>query len=259
MNWECPQGGLNLFVDRSQLELALMNLIINARDAMPKGGEITVAIEKDKSASARKPMLRICVTDTGSGIPEDVLARVTEPFFTTKEAGKGTGLGLSMVSGFAHQSGGELRIDSTLGKGTTIEMVLPATETAPSQAEQPGQGGLDWLEGKRLMLIDDDDAVRTVLTEQFRDAGGTVEEFASGDAAVAAIKTAKQAYDYILSDFAMPGLDGLQTLLRIAKLAPGARTALMTGNADDARLAKQKNIPILRKPLNVENLAKIFG
>ena len=259
VNWECPPGGLNLFVDRSQLELALMNLIINARDAMPDGGEIMVAIEKDETAPVGKPMLRICVSDTGSGIPEDVLARVTEPFFTTKEAGKGTGLGLSMVSGFAHQSGGEIRIDSTVGKGTTIEMVLPATETAPTEAEQPGQGGLAWLEGKTLMLIDDDDAVRTVLTEQFRDAGGTVEAFASGDAAVAAIGQASRSYDYILSDFAMPGLDGLETLRRLGKLAPDARTALMTGNADDTRLAKQERIPILRKPLSVEGLAKIFG
>ena len=262
VNWDCPEAGLNLFVDRSQLELALLNLIINARDAMPEGGEISVAIQKDQRASAKQPMLRISVSDTGTGIPEDVLARVTEPFFTTKEAGKGTGLGLSMVSGFAHQSGGELLIDSTVGKGTLIEMLLPATEAEPAQAAQGdavGQAGLDWLKGKTVMLIDDDDAVRTVLREQFRDAGGIVEDYPSGDAAVAAIEKTPQAFDFILSDFAMPGLDGLETLRRLGKLTPGARTALMTGNADDARLSKTPGLPVLRKPLNPETLAKAFA
>ena len=263
VKWDCPPEGLNLFVDRSQLELALMNLIINARDAMPDGGEITVSIEKDKRAGSKEPMLRISVSDTGSGIPEDVLARVTEPFFTTKEAGKGTGLGLSMVSGFAHQSGGELRIDSTVGQGTRIEMRLPATESEPSQPAgptgEPEQSGLDWLKGKTVVLIDDDDAVRTVLTEQFRDAGGIVEDYASGDAAVAAIEKSRQDYDYILSDFAMPGLDGLETLRRLGKLSPGARTALMTGNADDARLTKSAGLKVIRKPLSPETLAKAFA
>ena len=259
VNWHCPEAGLNLFIDRGQLELALMNLIINARDAMPEGGEISVAIEKDEGASEKQPMLRISVTDTGSGIPEDVLSRVTEPFFTTKEAGKGTGLGLSMVAGFAHQSGGEMRIDSAVGKGTTIVLLLPATQTAPSRAEAAEPAALDWLKGKSVMLIDDDDAVRTVLTEQFRDAGGIVEDFASGDEAVAAIERSKQAYDYILSDFAMPGLDGVETLRRLGKLSPGARTVLMTGNADDARLAKSPGLFVVRKPLNPEMLAKAFA
>ena len=109
------------------------------------------------------------------------------------------------------------------------------------------------------MLIDDDDAVRTVLSEQFRDAGGIVDDYASGDAAIAALEKATESYDFVLSDFAMPGLDGLATLQRIGELAPGARTALMTGNADDTRLAKEKRVPIIRKPLSVESLAKVFG
>lgn len=259
IDWNCPKGGLNLFVDRGQLELALMNLILNARDAMPEGGAIAVAIEGVRGTSRDPPMIRICVKDTGSGIPEDVLAKVTEPFFTTKAPGKGTGLGLSMVSGFAHQSGGEMRIESIVGEGTSIELILPATEAKPSAERSDGQAALDWLVDKRLMIIDDDDAVRTVLSEQFRDAGAIIENFASGDEAIAAIEKAPRDYDYILSDFAMPGLDGLATLERMGKLAPGARTALMTGNADDARLAKAKRVPIIRKPLSVESLAKAFA
>ena len=259
VRWNCPEKGLNLFVDRGQLELALMNLIINARDALPEGGGIAVAIDGVQNAPEESPMIRISVSDTGTGIPEDVLAKVTEPFFTTKAPGKGTGLGLSMVSGFAHQSGGEMRIHSKVGKGTTIELILPATAATPAPSHSDGQAALDWLVDKRLMIIDDDDAVRTVLSEQFRDAGAIIENFSSGDEAIAAIEKAPRDYDYILSDFAMPGLDGLATLERMGTLAPGARTALMTGNADDARLAKAKRVPIIRKPLSIESLAKAFA
>lgn len=259
VHWDCKAEGLNLFVDRSQLELALMNLIINARDSMPDGGEIHVEIEASKDALEGRPMLRLRVQDTGSGIPEDLIARVTEPFFTTKETGKGTGLGLSMVSGFAHQSGGEIRIASAIDKGTTIELFLPATEVSPTTEADDKVSTLDWLADKRLMLIDDDDVVRTVLSEQFRDAGGIVEDYASGAEAIAAIERTRDKYDFVLSDFAMPGLDGLQTLERIGVLAPEARAALMTGNADDTRLARERRVPIIRKPLSVEGLAKVFG
>lgn len=259
VKWNCRAEGLNLYVDRSQLELALMNLIINARDAMPDGGEIKVEIESTKDVSEGRPMLRLRVADSGSGIPEDLIARVTEPFFTTKETGKGTGLGLSMVSGFAHQSGGEMRIDSAVDRGTTIELFLPATEAEATNGNAGESSNLDWLADKRLVLIDDDDAVRTVLSEQFRDAGGIVDDFASGDEAIAAMSQAGESYDFVLSDFAMPGLDGLETLERIGALAPGARAALMTGNADDARLVKETRVPIIRKPLSVESLAKVFG
>ena len=259
VNWDCKAEGLNLYVDRSQLELALMNLIINARDAMPDGGEIKVEIESTKDVTEGRPMIRLRVADSGGGIPEDLIARVTEPVFTTKETGKGTGLGLSMVSGFAHQSGGEMRIDSGVGRGTTIELFLPATEASPNNDSSEASSNLDWLADKRLVLIDDDDAVRTVLSEQFRDAGGIVDDFASGDEAIAAIAKATEAYDFVLSDFAMPGLDGLATLERIGEIAPGVRAAIMTGNADDVRLAEERHVPIIRKPLSVASLAKVFG
>lgn len=259
VSWTCPAEGLNLYVDRGQLELALVNLIINARDAMSDGGEIAVAIEAAEVRGAAQPMLRIRVADTGAGIPDDVLAKVTEPFFTTKAPGKGTGLGLSMVSGFAQQSGGEMRIESTVGEGTTIELLLPSTEARPSSSHSDGQAPLDWLVDKRLMIIDDDEAVRTVLSEQFRDAGAIIDNYASGDDAIAAVERKPQRYDFILSDFAMPGLDGLATLERLSSLSPEARTALMTGNAEDRRLAKEKRIPIIRKPLSIESLAKAFA
>lgn len=258
VDWHCPEAGLNLFVDRGQLELALMNLIINARDAMPDGGAISVSIEKDRRILTNQPMLRIRVSDTGTGIPEDVLARVTEPFFTTKEAGKGTGLGLSMVSGFAAQSGGEMVIDSVVGRGTTIELILPATEAKAAGTASGEAASLEWLKNKRLLLIDDDDAVRTILSEHFRDAGAVVEDFSSGQAAIDALREEPRELDLVLSDFAMPDLDGLETLARIEELAPGLKTALMTGNADDPRLNENTAVTILRKPLTREALAAFF-
>lgn len=259
VNWHCPDGGLNLYVDRSQLELALTNLIINARDAMPTGGEIQVSIEALHERAGDKPKLRIRTVDTGCGIPADKLAKVTEPFFTTKEAGKGTGLGLSMVSGFVHQSGGDLRIDSVEGKGTTIDIILPATEAFPDSGSTKGHDNLAWLGGKHLMLIDDDDAVRAILSEQFRDAGALVDEFSNGKDAINAARNSPNKYEYILSDFAMPGMNGLETLMEIGKDAPSARAVLMTGNTDDLRLGKKLGVPLLRKPLDSMALEQAFN
>ncbi|MGX7894505.1 response regulator [Tsuneonella sp. HG222] len=258
--WDCADAGHNLFVDRGQLELAVMNLIINARDAMPDGGTIHVSISEGKTGDPNKPMLSIIVADTGSGIPDDILAKVIEPFFTTKEVGKGTGLGLSMVSGFAHQSGGEIRINSKVGKGTRIELILPATRSEASEvslALDPDED-LDWIRGKTFVLVDDDDAVRVVLGEQLRDAGGTVRDFASGNAAIAGIERDRDFVDFVLSDFAMPGLDGIKTLQKIGELIPKARRVLMTGNADDPRLTTVKNIPVLRKPLTLQQISEIM-
>jgi signal transduction histidine kinase/AmiR/NasT family two-component response regulator len=259
VSWRCENGGLNLFIDRSQLELALMNLIINARDAMAKGGEITVSITPCEDGGDAAPRLRVRVADSGCGIPDDKLSRVAEPFFTTKETGKGTGLGLSMVSGFVGQSGGDLKIESVVGEGTTIDLILPAT-FARSSAEPTGAAqDLGWLASKSLLLIDDDDAVRSILKEQFLDAGAIVEEFANGAEAIAAAREEPGKFDLVLSDFAMPGMDGLEVLQAIARIAPDARVALMTGNSDDYRIDRNLGVPLLRKPLDLKLLAQAFA
>ena len=259
VKWDCPDLGLNLYVDRGQLELAVMNLIINARDAMPGGGEIRVEFTRDENASVDKPMLRIRIADTGCGIPAAKLAKVTEPFFTTKETGKGTGLGLSMVSGFVDQSGGELRIESHEGEGTTIDLVLPATEDESAQRTGGDDCSLDWLAGKNLLLIDDDDAVREILSEQFRDAGARIDDFASGPAALSAVREQPDKYDFVLCDFAMPDMDGLETLGSIGEIAPSARGVLMSGNIDDLRLENQLDVPLVRKPIDLEALQEAFA
>jgi len=259
VEWQCPERRLNLLVDRSQLELALMNLILNARDAMDGAGRITVAIKSDSRLLDGHPALAISVSDQGSGIPADIIDKVTEPFFTTKDTGKGTGLGLSMVAGFVHQSGGELNIDSKPGKGTTVTLLLPATAARVESGANDHETDLQWLTGRRLMLIDDDDAVRLVLTEQFRDGGGIVEQYHSGKAAIEALRKAPQDYDLVLSDFAMPDLDGLETLREVEKVAPHTQVALMTGYAEDLRAANNEKFPVVRKPINLKSLAEIFA
>ena len=260
VEWRCAGKGLNLHVDRGQLELALVNLIINARDAMPEGGVVKVSIEPARQAARGAVQIRIRVEDEGVGIPDDILAKVTEPFFTTKDSGKGTGLGLSMVAGFAHQSGGTLEIRSTVGKGTMIDLYLPATE-APASRQALGTEAEDrgsWLTGKRLVLIDDDDSVRVVLAEQLRDLGAKVDDFASGRSAIASLKASNARPDLVLSDFAMPKLNGLETLREIEKISPGAKCILMTGYADDERLTEEPGFAIVRKPIDMRKLSSAF-
>ena len=152
-----------------------------------------------------------------------------------------------------------MRVESEVGRGTTVDLILPATEAKATKEPRTGENGFAWLADKHLMLIDDDDDVRTVLSEQFRDAGGIVEDYASGQEAIEAVKREPEKYDFVLSDFAMPQLDGLETLRRINQLAPNARTALMTGNADDARLTKGLPVPVIRKPINLDLVANAFG
>ncbi|HVH49236.1 MAG TPA: response regulator [Sphingomicrobium sp.] len=254
VDWQCPDESLNLFVDRSQLELALMNLILNARDAMPDGGTIKVAINKVDTGLRGQPALRVRVADTGNGIPSDLVDRVTEPFFTTKEVGKGTGLGLSMVAGFVHQSGGEMSIASESGRGTTVDIVLPATEGSADRVSRTEDAEEPSLEGSRLLLIDDDESVRLVLAEQLRDAGAEVEEFPSGSSAVEAMRANPDRFRYIVCDFAMPGLDGLQTLRQLREISDGSRAILMTGHADDKRISRDVEFPVVRKPATIKSI-----
>jgi len=259
VEWTCSESNLNLFVDRGQLELAVMNLIINARDAMPDGGDIRVSIEPVDGEPGAGQAIRVRVSDDGVGIPPGLIAKVTEPFFTTKETGKGTGLGLSMVAGFAHQSGGRLDIDSTPGKGTTIDLILPGTEAPAVPLRGLDSEGSSWFAGKTLMLIDDDESVRIVLAEQLRDLGATVDDFATGPSAIESAKTHPGRYDLILSDFAMPQLNGLETLREVKKIAPRALPVLMTGYADDVRLIENASIPVIRKPIDINRLSSVLS
>jgi signal transduction histidine kinase/ActR/RegA family two-component response regulator len=261
IDWLCASDVPNIYADRSQLELALVNLIINGRDAMPNGGRIEVAIDGLARASQMDELgpdgsyVSIRVTDEGVGIPEALVNRVTEPFFTTKEAGKGTGLGLSMVSGFVQQSGGKLRIESRMGGGTTIELLFPCTdenEEAQEAADVPLTKPIG--QARAVLLVDDDDTVRTVLGEQLRELGFKVDEAADGKSAIDRLQR-NGKYDVLLSDFAMPGMNGIDTIRAALRERPEMRALLLTGYADeDAVSDLRHSVPIIRKPVNINDL-----
>jgi len=260
VDWACAKQVDNLFVDRPQLELALVNLILNARDAMPAGGRINVAIDEREADLGTDQFtgrfIRIRVSDEGQGISDDIIDRITEPFFTTKESGKGTGLGLSMVAGFVQQSGGRLQINSPPGKGTTVEMILPSTrQPAPPEAAKRTLPPLA-KSSKAVLLVDDDDAVRTVLGEQLREMGFAVDEVSDGSSAIERLKC-NGGYDVLLTDFAMPGMNGLDTIKSAVSQRPSIHALLMTGYADEDAVADARGtVPVIRKPIDLEELMR---
>jgi signal transduction histidine kinase/FixJ family two-component response regulator len=264
IDWQCPTTSSNLFVDKSQLELALLNLILNARDAMPDGGTVTVAISEvsgsalDDDAEPDDKYLQIRVTDQGHGIAAADVEKITQPFYTTKEAGKGTGLGLSMVLGFVQQSGGRLLVSSTVGEGTTIEMILPSTPQPAPAAVRPA-GAIGPSSVRKILLVDDDDAVRTVVGEQLRELGFDVTATPDGASAIDAVDGGGE-FDLLLTDFAMPGFNGIQTIQRIATMRPHMRSALMTGYADDSLSAiDRETITVFRKPIDLDELLSFLA
>jgi CheY-like chemotaxis protein len=266
VDWDCAEPCRNIYADKSQLELALVNLIINARDAMPDGGKIHIGLhDYEPGIGDADPELppgsyvRIHVADQGQGIPDELIGRVAEPFFTTKEAGKGTGLGLSMVAGFVQQSGGRMKIDSEAGSGTRIELILPATEERAERTANRLREVTPSAAGKAILLVDDDDSVRTVLGEQLRELGFRVDEAADGKSAIEQLK-GNGSYDVLLTDFAMPGMNGMDTIRTAMREQPKLRTVLMTGYANESSVADARDkVPIIRKPIRLEELLREIG
>ena len=256
-----------VLADVHQLEVALLNLTVNARDAMPEGGRLGIAsrnvhITEAGGQEGGEPCppdlppgdyVVLTVQDTGTGMPAEVLARATEPFFTTKEAGRGTGLGLAMVHGFAVQSGGALRIDSTPGEGTRAEIWLPraaARMAGPDGEEPAGDPGLHG--DATLLVVDDDDQVRPVTSGFLRDLGYTVIEAASAEAAEV-LAHAAGGVDLVITDVVMPGADGPALAARLRADWPGLPILFVTGHADRARLEGEA---VLAKPFSSAELGR---
>ncbi|MBK4733437.1 PAS domain S-box protein [Noviherbaspirillum pedocola] len=252
-------------VDQAQLESAVLNLCVNARDAMPRGGALTMeTAEVAADAAARFPELppgrryiALSVSDTGVGMTTDVQDRAFEPFFSTKPKGAGTGLGLSMVYGFAKQSDGHVTMRSTPGKGTTVSLFLPASCDARAKAplkREPAAAG----RGEHILLVEDDDAVRRHVERSLTSLGYRVESASNADQALELLMLEKR-YDLLLTDLVMPGrLDGVGLARAARQLDPGLRVLYTTGYADRRAELTQGEfaIDVLHKPYGRADLAR---
>jgi nitrogen-specific signal transduction histidine kinase len=225
-----------IHADRTQLELAILNLTINARDAMPDGGTIrvtaTAVVIGSRAELPPGHYVAIAVGDQGHGMDEETLRRAVDPFFTTKAADKGTGLGLSMVHGFAAQSGGMLRIESRPGEGTTAAIILPAA-TTPAQAVDREASGPTTGTG-RLLLVDDEEAVRVATAAMLTEAGYTPLQASSVDQALHILEEEGEV-DAVLTDYLMPGRNGADLVREIRRTRPDMPILLITGYADAAQ------------------------
>jgi CheY-like chemotaxis protein len=256
IEWRLEKGIWTVFADQAQLELALVNLVINARDAMPAGGTVTIVAENRTLADNELPGLeagdyvRLAVEDTGTGISPEHLEKVMEPFFTTKELGKGSGLGLSMVYGFAQQSDGAFRIDSVLGTGTTAELWLPrAPEGLRLTKAAAPETAIGQLRPLRLLLVDDHDEVRSTTSAVLADSGHEVTESASGSEALHLLKQGDCNFDLLITDYAMPHLSGTEFLREARNLCPGVPALLITGYAEAEMIGDRPDgVEVLLKP-----------
>ncbi|MCW2237476.1 hybrid sensor histidine kinase/response regulator [Azospirillum canadense] len=253
------------WADANQIENALLNLAINARDAMPEGGHLTIAtgnVHLDQNSGAAdanlKPgdYIRLTVTDTGVGMPPDVLARAFEPFFTTKPLGQGTGLGLSQLYGFARQSDGHIHIDSEVGRGTTVTLYLPryngAEEVKPTRSDEPESP--DTPARGTVLVVEDEAIVRMLLVEALRERDYAVLEAEDGTAA-AAIVASEERIDLLATDVGLPGINGRQLAEMGRAMRPGLKVLFLTGYAYNAAMDKEAlgpNTQLLSKPIRIE-------
>ncbi|HMD66484.1 MAG TPA: PAS domain S-box protein [Stellaceae bacterium] len=245
-----------------QLELAILNLALNARDAMLAGGKLTIATKNIGRGSGRSILpldpgdyVRISVADTGTGMSEEVRSRAFEPFFTTKEINKGTGLGLSMVYGFAKQSDGTLTIDSEIGNGTTVRIYLPRAPYRSEGAEQEGgQGQCDAGPPSRILVVDDDSAVRAITGIMLRTLGHDAIEAAGGQDALNLLAHDRK-FHLLIVDLAMPNMHGEEFAARARVLIPDVPLLFVTGYAERGRVRQRTAGEMLKKPFRRAQLA----
>ncbi|HET6806675.1 MAG TPA: response regulator [Frateuria sp.] len=262
LEWQLEDGLWAAYADETQLELALMNLAINARDAMPDGGKISIACRNASIGGGEDAVagdyVVVAVSDTGCGIPADMLERVTEPFFTTKAVGKGTGLGLSMVYGFAQQSGGTMRIESRLDQGTTVEIWLPRSPEATRRlpASPPIDGAAMRNRARHILLVDDHEGVRATTAAMLEDLGHRVTTAADGEHVSQLLQADDlEAIDFIISDYAMPLVSGSEVIRKLRAAKPGLPGIIISGYADKAAISgAPEGVIVVSKPFTPSQL-----
>jgi signal transduction histidine kinase len=235
----------------NQLELAILNLSINSRDAMPDGGEVRI---RTSLASDDSKSVLVTVSDTGSGMPPEVVARAFDPFFTTKPVGKGTGLGLSQVYGIIRQAGGEVLIDSKVGKGTTVILRLPISMRETIREHHDDTALVGSITAEKLLLVDDDADVRDIVRRVLAELGYVVREAENGEAALKVLGEFRP--DLLVVDFAMPGLNGAEVVLAARRNNPEIKILFVSGFSDSEALETAVGAgPLLRKPFRPSELA----
>ena len=252
-------------VDTHQLENAILNLALNARDAMPDGGALTVetsVVDLDAVQAAIRPGLSpgrylvIAVSDTGVGMAPELIEKVFDPFFTTKPLGQGTGLGLSMVYGFARQSGGAVRVHSQVGMGTSVKLYLPTTYARPTAAAAPTTSPPRG-QGERVLVIEDDPAVRMLVREVLEDLHYDAVEFADPLAAVPYLASG-ESIDLMISDVGLPGMNGRELAETARAHRPDLPILFITGYAENAAIRSgflAANMSMVAKPFSLDELA----
>jgi CheY-like chemotaxis protein len=260
--FDLDESMVPVMADPTQLEVAILNLAINARDAMPDGGVLTfssrtVEVTGDPELEDGD-YVELCISDTGTGMPPEVAERAFEPFFTTKEVGKGTGLGLSMVYGMARQSGGAARIESRPGEGTAVKLLFRKADsavakegTAAADQAQPDSG----LQTASVLVIDDDPDVRGFIVAALEEQGYRVREAGDGKEGLAEVEREKP--DLVIVDFVMPGLSGADVAKKIRGKIPQQPILFVSGYSEtDAVKRTAPDAPLLTKPFRADALAR---
>ncbi|HEY3283141.1 MAG TPA: ATP-binding protein [Armatimonadota bacterium] len=254
--------------DPSQMEQVLLNLAVNARDAMPQGGKLTletVSVDLDETYARQHtgitpgPHVMLAISDTGCGMDEEVLSHIFEPFFTTKAKGKGTGLGLSTVYGIVQQSGGGVWVYSEVGKGTTFRVYLPAVSGAPSAVMASSQVPTPPRGTERLLIVEDDEAVRALLSHILGTSGYTVLVASQGTEALELFRAESEHIDLVITDVIMPGMNGRELAARLQEIRPATKVLFVSGYTNDA-IAQHgvldRGVAFLPKPFTTDALAR---
>ena len=256
---DCAEGLPPALADPNQLELAILNLCVNARDAMPDGGQLTIVVEAvspapgwDARLAGGQHYVRLSVIDTGTGMDARTLAHAVEPFFSTKEVGRGTGLGLSMVHGLTAQLGGAFLLSSVEGEGTRADVYLPATDALPDAAPLAADGDLSQRRRLLALVVDDEELVRRGIAEMVRALGHEVIQAEGGSEALAVIGK-RPDIDVVVTDYMMPRMDGAEFARRVREIRRDLPILLIsgyTGTADPI-----EGLPRLNKPFGLAELA----